>query len=179
MTLEDDPHIADIIYPLYLEQMRDFGSPPLPIEYFKFLLKQKNAVVFLAWIQNNPAAFLFAQVFGNVMYADINSGSKKYKKYFPKVKLFKESISYSCSNKQITRYNFMRTRKDTGVFEHKKKWGAEQSDIFYSYFYYKKKNKFNFDPDSLVFNLPRKIIRILPLSLLQNIGPGLRIEMGI
>jgi len=165
------------IYRIYLVQMRKFGSPPLPIEYFSELLKNKLAMIFLAKIRNKIVAFLLVFTFNNSMYADINASLPEYDSFFPKMKLYATSIRFACHN-NYTAYDFMRTRDKSGVYLHKLQWGGREERIYYFYRLYNKKNILNIDPELGIFRLPRSILRITPLAALKAIGPKLRSEIG-
>ena len=165
------------LYYIYLVQMRSFGSPPLPIEYFTELFKGKLSKVLLAKINERVVAFLMVLVFGGKMYADINASISRYDNFFPKVKLFDESIKLAC-NSGIKLYDFMRTRYNSGVYWHKKKWGGFQEPIYYYYRIYKDRVNLVMDPEQKRYFLAKIIFKCMPLFLLRRVGVFVRVEAG-
>ena len=158
--------------------MKLFGSPPLPLEYFVSHYKSKNSKIFLATHKGmGIIAFLLLFIYNNKIYADINASLPKYDIYFPKVKLYDESIQHAC-NTGIQTYDFMRTRPNSGVYSHKNKWGGKEIPIYYYYRTYKNKKFPLLDSNQKRFILPKLIFKRLPLEILKIIGPGIRKYAG-
>ena len=123
------------------------------------------------------AAFLFALVWGGIFYADVNAGLPEFETFFPKVKLFDETIKPACAG-GLRRYDFMRTRAGSGVYEHKKKWGGREIPIKYFYRPYKPGLRLELDPEQARFALPKLLLRHAPIALLKAIGPAIRRHAG-
>lgn len=165
------------VYNIYLEQMKKFGSPPLPKEYFIYLFKSGLSKIFLASIKGRIVAFLMTLVYRNKMYADICASLSVFDRFFPKVKLIDESIRTACRD-GLKLYDFMRTRYNSGVYLHKKKWGGIQEPIYYYYRKYKAGQNLVMDPEQKCFYLPRLFLKFMPLFLLSKIGPHIRSAIG-
>lgn len=165
------------LYGVYLRQMRRFGSPPLPAAHFEALLRAGVGRLFTASVGGKTAAFLFAQVWDGVFYADVNAGLPEFETCFPKIKLFDETIRLAC-REGLRAYDFMRTRAGSGVHEHKKKWGGAELPIKYWFRVYKKGAAAGLDPEQARFALPRLLLRRSPLSLLRAFGPLIRRHAG-
>lgn len=165
------------VYGIYLAQMRLFGSPPLPAEHFENLLGTGLGRLFVASVGGRDAALLFAIVRDGIFYADINAALPAYDSFFPKVRLFDETIRLACSG-GLRSYDFMRTRAGTGVHEHKKKWGGTELPVKYFFKTYGKNLKAGLDPEESRFALPRLLLRHAPLSLLGAFGPAIRRHAG-
>jgi hypothetical protein len=164
-------------YGIYLRQMRTFGSPPLPAAHFEYLMRAGLGRLFIASVENRPAAVLFAIERDGVFFADVNAGLPEFKAFFPKIRLFDETIRLAC-REGLRRYDFMRTRPGSGVYEHKKKWGGEEIPIRYYFRLYGKGVKPGLDPEEKRFALPRLLLRCAPLPLLTAAGPLIRRHAG-
>lgn len=133
--------------------------------------------LFTASVGNKPAALLFALERDGVFFADVNAGLPEFANYFPKIKLFDETIRLAC-REGLRRYDFMRTRPGSGVHEHKKKWGGKEAAIRYYFRIYKEGKKPGLDPEQGVFALPRLLLKFAPLPLLKAAGPFIRRQAG-
>lgn len=165
------------VYRIYLEQMRLFGSPPLPAAHFERLLESGLGRLFTASVGGEPAALLFALVHDGVFYADVNAGLPARSEFFPKIRLFDATIRLACAE-GLRAYDFMRTRPGSGVYEHKKKWGGRELPIDYFFRTYDKASRPGLDPGEGRFALPRLILKNAPLPLLGALGPVIRRHAG-
>lgn len=179
VTVEEsrDPAAFRRVYGIYLRQMRGFGSPPLPAAHFERLLEAGQGRLFTAGVGGKPAAMLFALVWDGTFYADVNAGLPEYETFFPKIRLFDETIRLAC-REGLRAYDFMRTRAGSGVHEHKKKWGGTEIPIRYFFRPYRKGVGLELDPEQARFALPRLLLRRAPLPLLKALGPLIRRHAG-
>lgn len=179
VTVRETREPADFgaVYGIYLRQMRLFGSPPLPAAHFERLLGEGLGRLFIASVEGRPAAFLFALQWDGVFFADVNAGLPELETFFPKIKLFDETIRLAC-REGLRRYDFMRTRPGSGVHEHKKKWGGKEVPVRYYFRAYKKGIDAGLDPEQGRFALPRLLLKFAPLPLLKAAGPLLRRHAG-
>jgi hypothetical protein len=168
-----DPAAAAGVYGVYLSQMRRFGSPPLPAAHFEALLRSGLGRLYIASVNGAEAAFLFALVRDGVFYADVNAGLPAHDAYFPKIRLFDETIRLAC-REGLRAYDLMRTRPAGGVYEHKKKWGGAELPIKYYFRTYRPGVKPGLDPEDVRFALPRLLLKCAPLCLLRSAGPAVR-----
>lgn len=172
-----DPAAFAPLYGVYLRQMRSFGSPPLPAAHFERLLAAGLGRLYTAAVDGRAAAFLFAQVWDGTFYADVNAGLPEYETFFPKVRLFDETIRRAGAE-GLRRYDFMRTRAGSGVHDHKRKWGGDESPIKYFFRIYREGRDPGLDPEQARFALPRLLLRRSPLPLLRAFGPAIRRHAG-
>lgn len=177
VTESRNPSDFSGVYGIYLRQMRSFGSPPLPAKHFERLLASGAGRLYTAAVGGKPGAFLFALVWDGTFYADVNAGLPEFETFFPKVKLFDETIKLACAE-GLSRYDFMRTRAGSGVYEHKKKWGGREIPIKYFYRTYRRGLNLELDPEQARFALPKLLLRHAPLALLKAIGPAIRRHAG-
>jgi CelD/BcsL family acetyltransferase involved in cellulose biosynthesis len=174
---ETSPEAFGGVYGIYLRQMRRFGSPPLPAGHFNRLMAAGMGRLFVASVGGRDAALLFALAGGGVFRADVNAGLPEFETFFPKVKLFDETIRLACAE-GFRAYDFMRTRAGSGVCAHKAKWGGREEKI--NYFYRDRLNLAHDgpDPEQARYALPRLLLRLAPLRLLAAFGPAIRAQAG-
>lgn len=165
------------VHGIYLRQMKRFGSPPLPAEHFEALLSGGCGRLFTASVGGRTAALLFAIIRNGTFYADVNAGLAGFEAFFPKIKLFDETIRLAC-REGLRSYDFMRTRRGSGVHAHKAKWGGKESVIPYCFRRYRNGARTGLDPEESRFTLPRLLIKSSPLALLRAFGPAIRRHAG-
>ncbi len=165
------------LYLIYLSQMKAFGSPPLPMTYFSTMAEAGLYVFFRARLGGRAAGMLAAIPDGVTLRADVNASLPEYAAAFPKVRLFDESIRWAAAN-GFQVYDFMRTRRGTGVHWHKAKWGGAEREIKYYYRAYGPGAKPEPEPSGILYRLAASGLRLMPASLLEKIGPAIRAGAG-
>ena len=169
------------IYSIYLRDMRRFGSPPLPRSYFEAewdILKKKNMLeIFTAYYKDTIIGSISLLIFKKKIYAELIMSNTMFDWLCPKIILLYETIKWAQHNGFYS-YDFGRTRRDTGVYEHKKRWGGEESNINYSFIVYNQKCDTRLDFAQSKFSMSRKLIKNLPLCFLETIGPIIRKNIG-
>jgi hypothetical protein len=159
--------------------MKKFGSPPLPFSFWEKLWDELKAspkvLIFSASYHNKIIGAITLISYKQTLYADLIMSEAKYNHLFPKQHLYLASLKYAWQNKQYKYYDFNRTRKNSGVLEHKQKWGGIIEEIFY--FCQNGQNYF-FDPEQKRFSLLRKTLKHTPLYLLRTLGKTLRKQTG-
>lgn len=165
------------LYLVYLAQMSSFGSPPLPMSYFSAMAAAGLYVLFEAVLEGRTAGMLAAIPDGRTLRADVNASPPGFAAAFPKVRLFDESIRWACAEGFRT-YDLMRTRRGTGVYGHKAKWGGAEAGIKYYYKAYSSGAKPEPDPEGAIYRLASSGLRLLPLTLLEKLGPVIRAGAG-
>lgn len=181
VSICENRDILGEIYRVYLANMKKFGSPPLPLSFFeKIWDKMKSKGRFLIFTASYNDAIIGALsliTYKDVIYSDLIMSDPKYDFTYPKVNLYLESLRFAWDSKKYRIYDFSRTRKSSGVFVHKLKWGGSVEDILY---YYNKSagNRYFFDQSQSNFKLISNIMKRLPLGAFQVTGKYLRKELG-
>jgi hypothetical protein len=176
---------VNIYYRIYLERMKDFGTPPAPLSFWKnmwdiFHPKGMMKLIF-TFIDNRPAAGFVALLFKKKLYFALNVSLRRFWKYYGlNEMLFDWYIQYACKNGYDS-VDFGRTRRGTGVQKFKEKgWGVERIPLC-TYYYFlqgKARNPLEtaLDTDT---NLYSKAWRTLvPTSLTPTLGYFVRKSIG-
>ena len=170
------------VYDIYLREMRRLGSPPLPMMFFEKLWYEfgleGNFIIFTASYKNKIIGAISLIAYKDTIYADLIMSVAKYNCLFPKYHLYLTSLKYAWNSKRFTYYDFNRTRRQSGVFEHKRRWGAKIEKIYYFYHNDQRGNNYFLDPSQKRFLLMSKFIRHCPLNILRISGKFLRKQVG-
>ena len=176
---------VDSYYRIYLERMKDFGTPPAPIAYWKnmwdiFYPKGMMKLIFTV-LDGQPISGFVALMFKKKLYFVLNVSLKRYWKYHGLNELlFDWYIKYACEN-GYELVDFGRTRKGTGVQRFKEKgWGVLRIPLCTYYFFLCRKTK---NPLETVLdteaNLYTKVWRkLVPTSLTPTLGRFIRKRIG-
>ncbi len=165
------------LYLVYLAQMGAFGSPPLPMSYFSAMAAAGLYVFFEALLDGRTAGMLAAIPDGRALRADVNASLPGFGAAFPKVRLFDESVRWAGAE-GFSSYDLMRTRRGTGVHAHKARWGGAEEPITYYYRAYRAAARREPDAAGAAYRLASLGLRLLPLPLLEKVGPLIRAGAG-
>ncbi|MBI2549276.1 peptidoglycan bridge formation glycyltransferase FemA/FemB family protein [Candidatus Woesearchaeota archaeon] len=165
-------------YNLYLQTMRRFCSPPYPKKFFalqKKILGEHYHILGAYYNERLISALVFV-CWKKTVYYLYGVSDPKYNSLSPHYSIHDAMITYA-KNKGMETFDLCRTRKNSGVYIYKKKWGGEEKEVDYLFKIYKKVD-LNLDPENRKFYVAQKIISIFPLEALRIIGPPLRKHIG-
>lgn len=187
LEIKEAQHESDIreYYRTYLGRMKDFGTPPAPLAYWKNMWDtfHPNGMMKLIFtiLGKRPIAGFVALLFKKKLYFVLNVSSKKFWKYHGLNELlFDWYIQYACNNGYDT-VDFGRTREGTGVQKFKEKgWGVERIPLctYYLFLHKKIRNPLEtaLDTES---NMYTKVWRkFVPLPLTPTLGRLVRKSVG-
>lgn len=173
ITIKETNIFNKNLYKIYLKEMQKFGSPPLKFSFFKnqkTYLKE-NLIIFSAFRNSKQIGALTCISAGDTLYADLIMSDDKTSSKHPKHKLYLNALKYAKEN-NFKAFNLSRTRRESGVYEHKRRWGAKEKAI-YCMHNHPSKNLF-IDADNKKAKVISMILKHCPLKLLEIIGPILR-----
>ena len=169
-----------LIYNIYVENLRKLGSPSLALSFFEKqweIFAPGKYRIFIARYKGRVVGAITLLIYKNKVLAQHLFSVEDVPDLAVKIRLYYFSIKWAFDQKMDI-YNFCRTRKNSGVFMHKKKWGASEETITYTYLLTKARKVLEIDYNNKRFNAPKIVIRHLPLFLLKKIGPFIRKQAG-
>jgi hypothetical protein len=178
----DDRNRLPEVYEIYFRSIKELGSLPLPYAYFEKLwdgFHQKGGLLILtAFYRRKMVAAMNLIPFKDTIYADLIMSHPEYDFLFPKVRLYMESIRYAWESKRYDYYDFNRTRFNSGVFEHKRKWGGEIRNVHYLYSNDSGQESIFLDPLQKRFDLMSAVFKHMPDVVLKALGKSIRRQAG-
>ncbi len=157
--------LADF-YHVYSRNMLRLGSPVLPKLFFANILKGYTngfAKIFCVYKGKTPvgASFLMSYMgfFENTWFSTLQN----YNTLFPAQLLHFEMISFALLNSGRT-YSFGRSTAGSGVHEFKRRWGTEDTFVYWNY-----DTPLKLDVRKAAFL--SKIWKVFPLPLANFLGP--------
>jgi len=177
----EEKKILNKVYDMYARDLRRFGSPPLSKLYLECqwdILKEKNMFeVFLAYYNNQIIGAKTFLIFEKQVYGELSVSDQRFTHMTPKTHLYYETLQWA-SDQNYNFYDFGRTRRQCGSYEHKRKWGGEEKNIDYSFLIYNKGADTALDASQVKFHWPQQIFKMLPLFCSKRIGPAIRRNLG-
>jgi len=167
-------HVNDF-YNLYSQNLRDLGTPPHDKNFFNLVHSEFENDAQIIIVRNNgkPIAGAILLYFKDTVISGWAASDRKYLNLNPNNFLYWNVIKAACE-KGYKFFDFGRSLSDSGTYNFKKAWGAEENQLQYYYYL----NKINDIPDTSQANLRRqsfaKVWKILPLSITNSICGKLR-----
>lgn len=167
--------IKSIFYPLYLKEMKKFGSPPHSLIFFLNFIKYFKEKVHVLYVKNTEG-IIVSSLFG------IGGGNNFYIAYNPSLSNFyfqrpNEIIHWEMIKlvyKEGYKFFDFGPMRYEGQANFKKKWGIEQ--IKYFEYFSKKGNISNTDKFGFLSSFWKTFV---PISLSEKIGPIIRKKLVI
>jgi FemAB-related protein (PEP-CTERM system-associated) len=168
------PEELDRFYELFCCCQRALGTPVLPLDFFKKLLKMfpDQTAVFSARHDGKIISSLFVFLHKDTISPYYLGYDSAYLKYAPNNYILWEVIQYGC-RQGFKEYDMGRSRQGTGSYEFKRHWGIEPKPLFYEYYLARLKKVPQVNPSNPKYDIPRRIWGKLPLSLTRYLGSKL------
>ena len=172
-------------YQIYLKRMKDLGTPPAHLSYWKnmwdlFYPKGMMKLIFTV-LDNRAIAGFVALMFKKKLYFVLNVSLKRFWKYYGLNELlFDWYIRYACENRYES-VDFGRTRRGTGVQRFKEKgWGVERVPLctYYLFLHGKMKNPLEIALSTDANVYAEVLRRLVPTSVTPALGHFIRRKIG-
>ncbi len=165
------------IYDLYSKNMKSFGSPCFPKNFFINLFDLNLGKCFGAYYNDKLISLLLGFCYKQTIHLIIAVSDKKYLWSRCNDAVHWHFIKYGIKHNYKT-LDFGRVRPESGQFDYKKKWGCELRNLDHFYDLYKIKGLPSEDPTSRKFKILTKVWSNLPLIITKKIGPWAREGTG-
>ncbi|HLD06893.1 MAG TPA: GNAT family N-acetyltransferase [Candidatus Nanoarchaeia archaeon] len=168
----------DQVYPLYLRNMKQFGSPPFAREYFVQFFSRPMGKCFGAFQEGKLCAALLGFTYQQRVHITIAVAEKKSLELRPNDLLHWEFIRWGIRN-SYTVFDFGRVREESGQFRFKQEFGGELQELAHYYDLYQLKRIPKTDPSNGKYRFAIELWKKMPLIMQRKIGPGIREGLGI
>lgn len=175
LIFESDCNDVKLFYELYARSLRDLGTPPYPFEFFVELKRTfgEDALVSTVRKDGKLLSTCFSIVYKDTLYALLAGAERKYLSLNPYSLMMWQLMAYGC-NKQLSRFDFGRSRKNTGPYNFKKNWGLPETQLYYQYYLRSRLTVPDLESGSLSTKLFQSTWKMMPMQLVKTIGPRLR-----
>ncbi len=181
VEVETKPENITEFYPVYLKAMRERGTPPFGVEFFRQAWEQypENFTLQTVRYENQILAGGFVAHFKDTVYCTWAGVLKRYYEYRPSHLLFWNAMKFGSKN-GYQFVDFGRSQCGSGSYKFKLNFGAQPQSLYQYYFL-----NGNLLPPAVGNGWAndakyRQFVRIwrrLPLSVVDFLGPKLRKRM--
>lgn len=170
---------ADNLYHVYSESVRNLGTPMFPKRYFTTLLEKFGSACDVVTILDNgkPVAAVMNFYFGNSVMPYYGGGTEGARKNGANDLMYWEVMRRAAMT-GYRRFDFGRSKANTGAFAFKKNWGFEPEWLEYEY---RTKNGAPLpekNPLNPKYSLFIAAWKHLPLPVANRLGPLLIRSLG-
>ncbi|HTP67873.1 MAG TPA: FemAB family XrtA/PEP-CTERM system-associated protein [Dongiaceae bacterium] len=159
-------------YHLMTINLRRLGTPAFPQRWFKNLLEEFRGQVTLTVVYEGGTAlaaglsFLFRDWMQPYYIGSLDAAKKVGANNFLWWELIKLATERGC-----TRFDFGRSKNESGNFDFKKKWNPTIEPLEYQVRLFQRKDVPNFSPANPKFQMATDLWKQMPLSLTRIVGP--------
>lgn len=169
-----DSSQLDIFYEIWTSNMRDLGSPPHSLLFFKSILQNFNEQCTILLVKSDGVYIgaALALHWKDTITVPWVSSLRKYFKLYPNNILYWEAMCFAISQ-NIKFFDFGRSTLGSGTYEFKKRWGAIARPLHWQFLAVGKNISLPVESENK-FRLAVEIWKKLPVQVTRVVGPGLR-----
>jgi FemAB-related protein (PEP-CTERM system-associated) len=171
LTVDVGSRDVDEFHRLFALNKRDLGSPVFPRELFRRVMEVYNERCFILRVryEGETVAAVLSLVFKDTVMP-YYSGASDRARALAASNLLYYALMEHASDRGLKKFDFGRSRRDTGPFEFKKNQGFEPTPLKYQYLLENGGSPPALNPDNPKFGLARKVFRRLPMPLATRLG---------
>jgi FemAB-related protein (PEP-CTERM system-associated) len=174
LTFDEGLWHLDDLYHLFSINKRHLGSPPLPHAFFEALRNAFRGSVYLHLVrlQKEPIAAVLSFAFRDTLLPYYSGGRDDLEHTQCNNFLYWKLMEWAVE-RGFRRFDFGRSRRDSGPFHFKRNQGFEPTPLHYGYHLVRGRRLPSVNPSNPIFDFPRRIWQRLPLALHQALGARL------
>jgi FemAB-related protein (PEP-CTERM system-associated) len=168
--------LLDEFYSVFVENMRDLGSPVHHKKFFACMFEQfgEQVRLFVVRDQQLPIGGLICFYFRDTVTVPWASSLRRYIAKCPNNILYWEALQYACA-RNYRRFDFGRSSIESGTYAFKKQWGAKPEQVYWQLI------RKHADTKSVAFSASENKYKIvieawkrLPIPVSALLGPVIR-----
>lgn len=180
LTVDVGSRDVDEFHRLFASNKRDLGSPVFPRRLFWRAMEVYNERCFILRVryEGETVAAVMSLVFKDVVMPYYSGASDKARALSASNLLYYALMEHAC-DRGWKRFDFGRSRRDTGPFEFKRNQGFEPTPLHYQYLLAPGAAPPALNPDNPKFGLARKVFRHLPMPAAMRLGAFVSARMPV
>ena len=163
---------TDEFFSVYSRSVHELGTPVFPRQLFANGQREfgQNCKIFSVHWNGTLVAAVWTLFYRNEVIPYYGGSIKKYNRLAVNNFMYWMLIKYGCENGYRI-FDFGRSKKGTGSYSFKKRWGMTMTDLPYQYALEKQQSMPDTSPLNPKFSLGIRLWRRLPLSVANSLGP--------
>jgi FemAB-related protein (PEP-CTERM system-associated) len=173
LTVRDGgAELLDDFHAVYSRTMRDLGSPPHSLRFFRLITESLGQAVrlFAVYGKGCPLAASFAMTDRQGFHVPWSGSDWRHSELGANRILYWQMLSWA-ADAGAKRFDFGRSTRDSGTYEFKREWGAEPVPLYWHYLLPEGEKLPELRPDSGKFRLMVAAWKRLPLWAARALGP--------
>lgn len=161
-------------YAIYSRSVRDLGTPVFSRRLFAIGKDEfgERCKIFSVHWQGKPVAAVWTLLFKDEVLPYYGGSLRAYNRLAVNNFMYWMLMKWGSENGYRI-FDFGRSKKGTGSFDFKKRWGMVMNDLPYQYYLVRDKTLPDTSPLNPKFSLPIRIWRRLPLPFANALGPAI------
>jgi len=157
---------------VYSRSVRDLGTPTFPRRLFEGGLREfgSDCKLFSVHWRGKLASAVWTLFYKDEIVPYFGGSIREYNPLAVNSFMYGSLMKYGCENGYRV-FDFGRSKKGSGSFHFKKRWGMTMTDLPYEYLLVRRENMPDTSPMNPKFQLCVKAWRRLPLFLTRGLGP--------
>jgi FemAB-related protein (PEP-CTERM system-associated) len=163
---------VDQFFDVYSRSVRELGTPVFPKKLFANGMAEfgRNCRIFSVHWQGKLVSAVWTLFYKDEVVPYFGGSIREYNRLAVNNFMYWMLIKYGCENGYRI-FDFGRSKKGTGSFDFKKRWGMTMTDLSYQYALVRQKSLPDTSPLNPKFSMGIHLWRKLPLPITQWIGP--------
>ncbi len=169
------PEMLPIFFKIWSENMRDLGSPAHSYDFFKNILEifSDSSNIMLVKYNDEYIGGAISLFYKEKLALPWVSSLRKTFHLYPNNILYWEAMLYAIS-RGFRFFDFGRSTIGSGTYTFKKRWGAEERQLFWQKINLGVKDLTESDQEKLKYKLLIALWKKIPISCSRVIGPKIR-----
>jgi FemAB-related protein (PEP-CTERM system-associated) len=174
LDFREDAIGSDEFFSVYSRSVRELGTPVFPKELFANGLEEfsPDCKIFSVHLENKPVAAVWTLLYKDEVVPYFGGSLREYNRLAVNNFMYWMLIKWGCEH-GFRIYDFGRSKKGTGSFSFKKRWGMQMSDLPYQYSMVQKGEIPDTSPLNPKYALAINVWRRLPLWFTNSVGPSI------
>lgn len=171
---------VDECYRIYSESVRNLGTPVFPKHYFR-TLKQvfgDKCEVLTVSHQGQSVSSVLSFYYKDEVLPYYGGGLPAARDLKSNDYMYYQLMCHARADRGVTRFDFGRSKLDSGAYSYKKHWGMEPVALHYQFYLVNVQELPNLSPNNPKYQLFIQLWKKLPIAVSRMLGPFLSRYLG-
>lgn len=167
-------------YQTYSESVRNLGTPVFSRGFFRKIRQvfPQHSEILTVRHQGKPVSSVLSFYFNNEVLPYYGGGTPDAKSLKSNDFMYYQLMCHARADKDCHRYDFGRSKLESGAYQYKKHWGMTATELPYQYCLIRSDSLPNLSPNNPKYQLFIRLWQKLPLRISQWLGPMLSRYLG-